>query len=499
MELAEPEARIVQIEKDLGNFSVEDLLVLRWNLRWKASARLKQLAPKAFLFGEKPYWGIRSGRGFGKTLSAANWLGLEGAKHRHTLNAVIAPTYDDARYTCFEGPTGLISAIPPQLIVDQNKGLPSITLWNGTTFRGFAADTPNRLRGPQHHNAWAEEIATWQYPKEAWSNIEFGLRLGPSPRMIWTSTPRPTPFMRERNSDPRAIVISGSLYENRENLANIFFENVAKYEGTAIGRQEIYGEILDPEEEGFIKRSQWQLWPAKRPLPHFKFIILSLDTAFTEETYDKKKNTSDFTACSVWGVFEWNKQDHVLLLDCWEDRLGFPQLLTRVKKEKEMTYGDANEPLLQPHIRGPQRPNHQGRRPDLILIEDKGSGISLRQSLATENVFTESYNPGRLDKLSRLHVVSPMFAHKRVWAVESEVHTGKFRNWADPLVTQVCTYVGEGSLEHDDLLDTATQALRLVMDKFRLVFTVKVDFEDEKRKAALELLKKRREVNPYAA
>lgn len=483
--------------KKLDSMSLTDLLILRWGLQWRSTARVKQTPPPEFETGDKPFWGLRSGRGFGKTLTAANWQGMEAVLNKRTLHAVIAPTYDDARYTCFEGPTGLISQIPEPLIVDQNKALPSLTLYNGSNIRGFAADTPNRLRGPQYHTAWGEEIASWKYPKEAWSNIEFGLRLGNMPRMVWTSTPRPTPFMRERNADKRAVVIAGSTYENRANLTNLFYENVAKYEGTAIGRQEIYGEILDPEESGFVKRSQWKLWPANKPAPKFHFIVLSLDTAFTEKTYEKKTQTTDPTAATVWGLFHHDGTENVMLLDAWEEHLGFPQLVDRVKREMAFTYGDLDEPKMRPIIKGPSAPRHQGRRPDLILIEDKGSGISLRQSLASEKIFSEAYNPGNLDKLSRLHIVSPMFSHRRVWALESAVHKGRFRNWAEPVVSQVCTYVGEGSVEHDDLLDTTTQALRLFMDKFRMVFTVRVDPEDLKKQILAERFKKR-PINPYS-
>lgn len=484
--------------KSLDDMSIEELLILDWGVTWRSTARRKQLPPPEFLDNTKPIWGLRSGRGFGKTLTAANWQGLEACLREDTIHAVIAPTHDDARHTCFEGVTGLLNVIPEPLIVDHNKALPSITLYNGSFIRGFAGDTPNRLRGPQYHTAWCEEIASWQYPKEAWSNIEFGLRLGKSPRMVWTSTPRPTPFMRDRNGDKRAIVVSGSTYENRANLTGLFYDNVAKYEGTAIGRQELWGELLDPEEAGFVKRSQWRLWSAKKPLPRFRFLIMSLDTAFTDKTHDKKTQTSDFTACSVWGMFEHEKQDHVMLLDCWEDRLGFPQLVARVKKEKKFTYGDQDEPLVKPLIKSLETPRHQGRPVDLILIEEKGSGISLRQSLASENIFTESYNPGKLDKLSRLHIVSPMFAAGRVWAVESESQSGQPRTFMDPLISQVCSFVGEGSVEYDDLLDTATQALRLIMDKFRMVFTVKVDPEELKRRLLAEKYKSKRVINPYA-
>lgn len=252
--------------------------------------------------------------------------------------------------------------------------------------------------------------------------------------------------------------------------------------------------MLDPEEAGFIKRSWWRMWPAKKPLPQFLFIIYSLDTAFTEANFDKKELKNDPTACSVWGLFLFGNEHHVMLLDAWEDMLGFPQLVKRVKTEREYTYGDSKEPLLKPIISGPQRPRHQGRKPDKILIENKGSGISLRQALANEGVLTDMYNPDT-DKLSRLHYVSPMFAHRRVWFLESEKSPNNPKSWADPLITQVCTYVGPGSVEHDDLLDTTTQALKLFMDGWKFKFTVPKDPDDE-TKRRLRAAQRKKE-NPY--
>lgn len=482
----------------LEDFTLEELHLLRWRMIWKAMAREKQLPPREFDEFEKTIWGIRSGRGFGKTLAAANWIGGEAAM-APALCAVVAPTHDDVRYTCFEGPTGLMSVIPKQLIVDRNVALPSVTLWNGSFIRGFAGDTPERLRGPQHHAAWCDEIASWKYPEDAWSNLQFGLRLGQHPRIVWTSTLKPKPFIRNLVKDKKSVIVQGSTYENRDNLTEMFFDNVAKYEGTKIGRQELLGELLDPEESGFVKRSQWRMWPHDRLLPKFQYILMSLDTAFTEDTHDKKKQENDPTACSVWGLFTFNKQKHVLLLDAWEDYLGFPELIKRVKKERVYTYGDSDEPMLRPRIvPREQRPRHQGKKIDLILIETKGSGISLRQSLATEDILTSAYNPGKLDKLARLHDASPAWAHGRVWATESEVNPGNFKGWADPLISQVCSYTGEGSLDHDDLLDTTTQAIRYFLKHHIGVLTVKKDPEEARREAAREAAKKVKGArNPY--
>lgn len=507
----EDATQTAELRAAMEKLTAPELSLLLWRAEWEHRARNKQLAPA----GEWRTWGICTGRGFGKTLAGSNWIGLEAAQSPGSYNAVIAPTYQDVRYTCFEGPTGLLSVIPESLYrkEDYQKSTPSLTLWNGAVIRGFAGDSPDRLRGPQYHRVWAEEIAAWQYPEEAWSNMILGLRLGERPKVMWTSTPRPTVFMRTRLSDKDAIIIKGSTFENRGNLPESFFAEVAQYQGTKLGLQELEGQLLDPEEAGVVRRSQWKLWPADKALPQFLCVVMSLDTAFTEETVNVKSRDPDFTACSVWGVFEYGgpepdvftmnsnyrpsplRNRQVMLLDAWQDRLGFTALVDRVKKERKFTYGDFDEPLIKPVIGSSMRTAHKGKSIDMVVIEDKGSGISLRQALASEGIMTHAYNPGRADKLARLHLVSPLFSNGRVWAVESDKKNAKPKSWAEPLIAQVCSYAGAGSLQHDDLLDSTTAGLRVIKDHFMPAFSFVQTIPDE---ALVNHGRRQVTVNPYA-
>jgi hypothetical protein len=186
-----------------------------------------------------------------------------------------------------------------------------------------------------------------------------------------------------------------------------------------------------------------------------------------------------------------------MLLDAWEDYLGMPALIRRVKLERSYTYGDSEEPLMRPAlVSRERRPSHQGRPPDSILIEDITSGRSLAQMLAHENVITTPFSPNGMDKLSRLHGCSPLFPHGRVWVIESLKRPGQPRDWAEGVITQLCTYVGEGSLTHDDLLDTATQALLFLMQKFSIRLTVRGD-PIAATVAASERIKRQDRRNPY--
>lgn len=437
---------------------------LLWQQRWRSTARDKQIPP--FDFQE---CGYLAGRGYGKTRVGAEWLAREAYLDPNGFpTAVIAPTYQDVKFTCFEGESGLLSVIPDELLKAYNKSDMVIEMYNcvgdTVTIRGFTAEKPERLRGPQHSLIWCDELAAWQYD-DTWDMAMMGLRLGKHPKVLWTTTPKPRPLVRQLVAPkPGRVLVTGATFDNRDNLPQAFFDQLAQYEGTTIGRQELYGELIDPEEAGVIRRSWFNLWPAKRVLPKFDWIIMSLDTAYTEKSLDRKGDP-DPTACSVWGVFQYKGMTHVMLLDCWEDHLGLPDLMKRVKRELNTAYGDDEDQALIKPMYGSAKPLTSGRKPDILLIEDKGSGISLRQMLDREGIQAYAYNPGRADKLSRLHIVSPIFAQRRVWLPESEKIPGKPRTWCEPVVSQLCSFTGEGSIKHDDHVDACTQAMRLCMDK----------------------------------
>ena len=445
---------------------------LIWQKRWGKTARPNQVPEVAAkLQGKDPQFtecGYLAGRGYGKTRVGAEWLARKVFLDPSGFDsAVIAPTYQDVKFTCFEN--GLLDIIPHELIKAYNKTDMTIEMFNCTggvsLIRGFTAEKPERLRGPQHTRIWADELAAWPYD-DVWDMAMMGLRLGDKPQVLWTTTPRPKDIIRKLTA-PKAdrLIVAGSTYDNKTNLPDSFFDQLQQYEGTTLGRQELYGELIDPEESGIVKRSQFRLWAHDKPLPRFDLVILSLDTAFTEKTLDKRSGDPDPTACTVWGVFHHEKRNNIMLLDCWEDHLGMPDLIRRVKKEMNIAYGDDDDNALIKPMFGSSKPITSGRKPDILLIEDKGSGISLRQMLEREGLEAYAYNPGRADKLTRLHIVTPIFARKMVWLPESASHPGRPRNWIDPLLHQLCAFTGPGSIKHDDFVDSTTQALRLCMDK----------------------------------
>ncbi len=117
---------------------------------WLAVARPKQLPPE----GDWLTWLILAGRGFGKTRTGAEDLWWYGAENPGVRLAVVAPTWSDARDTCFEGDSGILNVAPRECVQTYNRSLGELVLWNGSRIKAFSADEPERLRGPQHHRAW---------------------------------------------------------------------------------------------------------------------------------------------------------------------------------------------------------------------------------------------------------------------------------------------------------------------------------------------------------
>jgi phage terminase large subunit-like protein len=207
---------------------------------WLTTARPEQVAPE----GDWLTWVILAGRGWGKTRTGAEDAAWAGMANPGWRIAVVAPTSADARDTCIEGDSGLLNVLPREAVQTWNRSLGELILVNGTRYKTFSADEPERLRGPQHHRAWADELAAWRYP-EAWDQLMFGLRLGQHPQAVVTTTPKPTPLVKALVAAKTSHVTRGSTFDNAANLAPSALQMLKdKYEGTRLGRQELEAEIL---------------------------------------------------------------------------------------------------------------------------------------------------------------------------------------------------------------------------------------------------------------
>ena len=184
-----------------------------------------------------------------------------------------------------------------------------------------------------------------------------------------------------------------------------------------------YQQDPSSEESALVKREWWQKWEDERP-PPCEFIIQSWDTAFL------KTQRADYSACTTWGVFyhpdeQGVTQPNIILLDAFKDRLEFPEL-------KKCAFEFYNE-----------------FEPDACIVEAKAAGTPLIFELRAMGIPVSEYTPSRgNDKISRVNAVSDLFASGIVWCPETR--------FAEEVIEEFASFPAG---EHDDLVDSSTQAL----------------------------------------
>jgi predicted phage terminase large subunit-like protein len=175
------------------------------------------------------------------------------------------------------------------------------------------------------------------------------------------------------------------------------------------------------EEGAMVKREWWKIWEKEDP-PQCDFVIQSWDTAFT------KNERSDYSACTTWGVFYLNENPddpNIILLDAHKERLEFPELKA---KALEM---------------------YKEWEPDAFVIEAKAAGSPLIYELRRMGIPVSEFTPTRgNDKIARMNSVTDLFSSGKVWAPS--------RRWADEVMEEMAAFPNS---EHDDLVDSSTQAL----------------------------------------
>jgi phage terminase large subunit-like protein len=206
---------------------------------WAFWARPEQATPD----GDWIIWLILAGRGSGKTRAGAEavrtWV------QTHPIVNLIGATIGDARDIMVKGESGILACCrrderPRFLAADLRLEWP-----NGAVSMLFSAEEPDRLRGKQHMKLWCDELAAWRQP-DAFDQAMLGLRLGDKPQAIITTTPRPTKVVKTLAAGKDTIVTRGSTFDNKAHLARAFFERItARYKGRAIGRQELFAEIIE--------------------------------------------------------------------------------------------------------------------------------------------------------------------------------------------------------------------------------------------------------------
>ncbi len=182
---------------------------------WNAWARTNQLMPE----GDWDGWLILAGRGYGKTRMGAEAVCAEAREGRSKRIGLVAETSADGRDVLVNGESGILACSPPWFrpVFARSDGRPKLTWPNGAIATLYDARVPDQLRGPQHDFVWFDELAKFRYAQEVFDQAMFGLRLGPAPRWMATTTPRNIALIRgllAREGEGGVVVTRGTSDEN---------------------------------------------------------------------------------------------------------------------------------------------------------------------------------------------------------------------------------------------------------------------------------------------
>ena len=292
-----PKAKVDALFQELGPKKVEEL-----KHTWSFWARDEQLEPE----GDWNVWFINAGRGFGKTRAGVEWV-REQVKRGVKRIAAVAATNSDIERVMVKGESGFLNICweGDKTYAGKKMGFPewsptkrTLSWENGAKVEFYSAEEPERLRGPQFEAAWCDELAAWNKDIDTWAMLQFCLRLGKHPRIMVTTTPKPTKLVRQILKDGKTHVTTGSTFDNAANLASTYLQAVKdQYEGTRLGRQELYAEVLEEAEGALWNTDMLDKASIKHEdLPHLNRIVVAIDPAVTANA------ESDMTGIVVAGI-----------------------------------------------------------------------------------------------------------------------------------------------------------------------------------------------------
>jgi phage terminase large subunit-like protein len=417
-----PPEKLKEVLEQLGPKKTEEL-----QHTWEFWARPEQLEPT----GDWNIWIALAGRGWGKTRAGVEWVRHQIKSGKKRI-AAVAPTNSDIRRVMVEGESGFLNVCwkNDKTYRGGKLGYPNwsptnrtLTWENGAKVEFYSAEDPERLRGPQFHAAWADEVAAWRNQQDVWDMLQFTLRLGRKPRVMVTTTPKPTKLMRALIASPQSHITRGSTFDNIDNLAKPFLETIKKeYEGTRLGNQELYAEMLE-EADGALWTTEVLdgCTVEQKDIPELNRIVVSIDPAVTSKT------ESDMTGVIVAGI----------------DVNGIGYVLEDATDRYSPAEWAAKAISL-----------YQEYSADRIVAERNQGGDMVRRTLEAEDEAV----PIRLvhasrGKMARAEPISALYERGKV----------KHAKGLDELETQMRTWEPLGSMGSPDRLDACVWALTDLM------------------------------------
>lgn len=293
-------------EEELAEYLVllQEIKVRKEGRPWWKTARPKQFPPehpKHHLPDENGFkcgcnggdtdyriWLFLGGRGTGKTITGANWIIEQALAHPKTKWGVASSTASELESVCFRGDSGILSQALQFEITDYNQNKLRILFRNGSEIQGYSADSPDRIRGANLHGLWYDEAASSRYPEFWYASARPAVRLG-NARILVTTTPRPTKLLRDLTSrdDGSVHITTGTMFENPHLDAGTKADLEREYGKSRIGRQELYGELLDDFEGALFNRADLDAHRVDEP-PALTRIVVGVDPAMKSgESHDE--------------------------------------------------------------------------------------------------------------------------------------------------------------------------------------------------------------------
>jgi phage terminase large subunit-like protein len=249
----------------LDSLADEDAALADWRF-WAHDA---QLPPD----GDWRIWLFLGGRGAGKTRAGAEWIAQGVAWGRMGRVGLIGATMRDARAVMVEGESGLLACVDGAVFEPSNNRL----LWpSGAVATLLSAEEPDSFRGHQFDGVWGDEFCKWRTPQAALDMALMAMRLGVHPRMLLTSTPRNIPALKQLLEAPDVAVTRGRTADNDELPADFVLAMKTRYGASALGRQELDGELI-ADQDGALWRRDWIEAARLRETPDLERIVVAVD------------------------------------------------------------------------------------------------------------------------------------------------------------------------------------------------------------------------------
>jgi phage terminase large subunit-like protein len=236
---------------------------------WRFWAHDAQVAPE----GAWRIWLFLGGRGAGKTHAGAEWIAEEIAAGGMRRVGLIGATMRDARAVMVEGESGLLGAVEGAVFEPSNNRV----LWpSGAVATLLSAEEPDSFRGHQFDGVWGDEFCKWREPQAALDMALMAMRLGAKPRMLLTTTPRNIPALKQLLDAPDVVITRGRTSDNNELPADFYLAMKARYGATALGRQELDGELI-ADQDGALWRRDWIEAARVRDVPELDRVVVAVD------------------------------------------------------------------------------------------------------------------------------------------------------------------------------------------------------------------------------